>query len=1485
MPDYLIRLLLAAILFLVCHSPASWAQSNDCATATTICSNPPAAGNPAGEGGFDDFSDPDNDPGCLTSEGNTAWYYFEIDPNAPGGLELGFTIIPDGGYGEDYDWALFGPDVDCGDLGSPIRCSSASAFCAFCPETGMGMGTTDYSEGPGFGDGFVATLDVSGGQGFYIAINNWYGTGNGFTLEFTGSAAPWLDCTADPPCSVIADAGPDMTVCEAADPFNLQASGDGGLPPYVFLWSGSGNGTDYLDNPDTQNPLVTLPSGVDGSITYYVTVTDGYCESVDSMVLTIWPAPEVMINPLGPLCTDDVGTVQATGNPPNGTWGGIADNQGIIVPASYQAGTYWVTLSTVSAQGCPGTDSLAVQILDPDPIQITPIPPLCSSSDPVTIDVTPPGGIWTGDFGASGIVFPDLLGPGAFVGYYEYYNLYGCRSTAYIVVDIFADPEPEITDPGPVCSDQSAYQLLADPLGGTWSGVAQANGLIAPTSLGAGFHEVHYFYIDNQGCEGKDSLFIEIVDPPTADLLPAVQICNSDAGGQNTVLDFTSLILSGDPGGTWTDIQLSGAMGSPPVLDFNGVPPGSYTFQYTTASAQGDCAEFEGFVEVIVEECNCPSVAVISSTAWCNLEDSLNLQTLKITTESGTWQLLATPPGVNPASLNGGFLHTNGRDPGPYILSFTLSTPPPAGCPDRDTAQVQLQRPPFAQIPDSTFVCNNLGTGNHPTVVDLYTLVSNGDSNGIWTIPPGFGITGPDTAVNFQGVVPGVYPFTYQTNSATAPCPETSYSVFIVVEDCQCPSLEMSGPPPLCTDQAILDLQTLPLTSESGTWSLIGVPPGTYPATLNGSIFHGTGHDPGSYSVRFSLVQTPPAGCPDHIDLTLNLLAPPFADLLMQLSVCNTHGQPQDTTQLDFGQFIQAGDSSGFWTDISGSGAAGTFPLLDFNGLSPGFYPFMYTTQSASPPCQEQTYTVNVLVKNCLCPDLDLLPSISLCNREESLDLQDMIQAADPGTWSFPGAPGSPGPELVGSELFIQGATPGSYTLVYTLSDIPPPGCPVSADVQVQLSGQPDPGYQWQSISICQNTAVGVQLDEALTNFDPGGLWTFEGDPTTLGSAFQPLSGTLQTDGLTPGSYTFRYSLSASPPCKDTSSLVTIEILPLPPVSAGADATLSCQTTTAPLGDTPPLPGLIYFWEGPGIINPGQAQQLVDKPGLYVLAVTDPLTGCIHLDSVQVQFEGTPMTSLAVDISPTACPEASNGMLTISSVYGGTPPFMYRIDGGTWQNELQFQGLAAGAYHLEIEDAYGCQMDSNISIPPGQGFQVSLGEDMEVYAGTLVPVIPVLYPSATNVVQWSWTPVPPGCQGCEKFDFLADLDAQFNLTAVDQFGCISSDDLIIRVIRLKKVYIPNAFSPDGDGINDMFFIHGGSEVSRVTSFRVFDRWGNALFEKKDLAPDDPSNGWDGAYRGRPVEKDVYVYAIEISFLDGTSRLYKGDVLVTSSLPR
>ncbi|MCB0653260.1 MAG: gliding motility-associated C-terminal domain-containing protein, partial [Saprospiraceae bacterium] len=95
----------------------------------------------------------------------------------------------------------------------------------------------------------------------------------------------------------------------------------------------------------------------------------------------------------------------------------------------------------------------------------------------------------------------------------------------------------------------------------------------------------------------------------------------------------------------------------------------------------------------------------------------------------------------------------------------------------------------------------------------------------------------------------------------------------------------------------------------------------------------------------------------------------------------------------------------------------------------------------------------------------------------------------------------------------------------------------------------------------------------------------------------------------------------------------------------------------------------------------------------------------------------------------------------------------------------------------------------------------------------------------------------------------------------------------------ENVFIPNVFSPNGDGINDYFMINAGPEVSLVRTFRVFDRWGSALFSESDFLANDIQFAWNGQYRGQQVSPGVYVYFVEIEFTDGHKELLSGEITV------
>lgn len=117
-------------------------------------------------------------------------------------------------------------------------------------------------------------------------------------------------------------------------------------------------------------------------------------------------------------------------------------------------------------------------------------------------------------------------------------------------------------------------------------------------------------------------------------------------------------------------------------------------------------------------------------------------------------------------------------------------------------------------------------------------------------------------------------------------------------------------------------------------------------------------------------------------------------------------------------------------------------------------------------------------------------------------------------------------------------------------------------------------------------------------------------------------------------------------------------------------------------------------------------------------------------------------------------------------------------------------------------------------------------------------------------------------------------DYQLTLSNV----CGTASDLVSVVIgNCNEVYIPNAFSPNDDGINDFFTIQDGGDVTLIHLFQIFDRWGNLVFEEADFMPNDYRTSWDGKVRGKLAQPGVYTYLLELSFRDGKRQVFSGGV--------
>lgn len=111
----------------------------------------------------------------------------------------------------------------------------------------------------------------------------------------------------------------------------------------------------------------------------------------------------------------------------------------------------------------------------------------------------------------------------------------------------------------------------------------------------------------------------------------------------------------------------------------------------------------------------------------------------------------------------------------------------------------------------------------------------------------------------------------------------------------------------------------------------------------------------------------------------------------------------------------------------------------------------------------------------------------------------------------------------------------------------------------------------------------------------------------------------------------------------------------------------------------------------------------------------------------------------------------------------------------------------------------------------------------------------------------------------------------------DENGCTDSDQLTIFVNNQIPVFIPNAFSPNNDGINDLFRVYAPKGISEVLEFCIYNRWGDLIFTQKNYDPQNTSHGWDGRFNGAPLNPGVFVYSARLLGTNGRVLNFSGEV--------
>lgn len=288
--------------------------------------------------------------------------------------------------------------------------------------------------------------------------------------------------------------------------------------------------------------------------------------------------------------------------------------------------------------------------------------------------------------------------------------------------------------------------------------------------------------------------------------------------------------------------------------------------------------------------------------------------------------------------------------------------------------------------------------------------------------------------------------------------------------------------------------------------------------------------------------------------------------------------------------------------------------------------------------------------------------------------------------------------------------------------------------------------------------------------------------------------------------------------------------------------------------------------------------QQLTQSGIYV----DSLTSSIGCDSV-VTYDLTfvPDRGIAVDFSleNPACLESNDGAFTINQIQNGAAPFTFILNGNPVDN-AQLNQLELGNYEIQLIDKFGCEWSDNFILSVPDPFRIDLGGDLTIELGETL----TLTPQTDEIIlscQWLPAGIQTGLIDCDELTLQPFANTQVGYHAISPTGCEASDSINITVLDVRKVFIPSAFSPNNDGINDVFMIFGSvPNVQSIKTFMVFDRWGGLVFKNDDFQPNDISEGWDGSFQGQLIDNGVYTYVAEVTFIDGMTKVFSGDVLVS-----
>jgi len=287
-----------------------------------------------------------------------------------------------------------------------------------------------------------------------------------------------------------------------------------------------------------------------------------------------------------------------------------------------------------------------------------------------------------------------------------------------------------------------------------------------------------------------------------------------------------------------------------------------------------------------------------------------------------------------------------------------------------------------------------------------------------------------------------------------------------------------------------------------------------------------------------------------------------------------------------------------------------------------------------------------------------------------------------------------------------------------------------------------------------------------------------------------------------------------------------------------------------------------YQWNG-GV----SSNQDLDSigAGTYKVQVIDA-NGCIIEDSVTLTEP--PPIAANLQSENVTCYDGEDGYMSVQP-QGGTSPYEIQWSNGETGNAAN--NLPAGEYSTTVSDTNNCQTQLQETLYDPGPVEITVPSEYNIRFGDTTQIKTQSFTNGKDVSSYSWMPKKAlSCTDCADPKASPLETTTYIVTMVDEDGCYDTARTKVLVDNSKILFIPNAFTPGNDEINDRFRVN----VKGVKEFemKIFNRWGEKVFESHNK-----TNGWDGTYKGERCRPGVFVYIVRVTYLDGKTKERSGSV--------